>query len=77
MYKNESKIKNAPMHKTTTNYDITADEISIEWMEALEKNGLQSIAYKGVSKNIIRNLLNYSKQLAVLGSAPKIMVSAN
>lgn len=65
------------MHKTTTDYDITADKISIEWMEELEKDGLRSIAYRGVSKNIIENLLNYSRQLAVFGSAPKIMVSAN
>lgn len=65
------------MHKTTTDYDIAADEISIKWMEELEKDGFKAIAYKGVSKKIIENLLNYSRQLAVLGSTSKIMVSTN
>lgn len=65
------------MQKITTNYDVTTDDIPNEWMERLEKDGLASVARKGPASSLIQNIMNYSKQLVVLGSATKMLVSLN
>ncbi|MDR0363406.1 MAG: hypothetical protein LBH92_00040 [Bacteroidales bacterium] len=73
----KSIIKQAPMQKTTTNYDVIADEIPDEWMDELKKDGLASLACKGASKKMIDNLVRYSQQLAIISSKSNISISAN
>jgi len=64
------------MQKWSHNYAAT-NHIPSEWLDSLEKDHLAAVALRGPGKNLINNILLYSKQLVVLGSITKILVSLN
>jgi hypothetical protein len=64
------------MHKWSHDYAAT-NYIPSEWLESLEKDHLVTAALRGPRKNLINNILLYSKQLVVLGSITKILVNLN
>ena len=70
------KLKILPMHKWLHDYAAT-NYIPSEWLDSLEKDHLASVALRGPGKNLIHNILLYSKQLVVLGSITKILVNLN
>ena len=64
------------MQKWSHDY-VATNYIPSEWLDSLEKDSLAAVALRGPSKNLINNVLLYSKQLVVLGSITKILVSLN
>jgi len=64
------------MQKWSHDY-VATNYIPSEWLDSLEKDSLAAVALRGPSKNLINNVLLDSKQLVVLGSITKILVSLN
>ena len=64
------------MQRWLRNY-ATTNYIPNEWLENLEKDNLAEIALRGPGKNLMNNILQYSRQLVVLGSITKIFVNLN
>ncbi|MCL2510588.1 MAG: hypothetical protein FWF09_00900 [Bacteroidales bacterium] len=57
--------------------NVATDYIPNAWLEDLRKDNLAGIALRGPGKNLTRNVLQYSRQLVVLGSMRKILVNLN
>jgi len=57
--------------------NVATNYIPSAWLEDLRKDNLAGVALRGPGKNLISNLLHYSRQLVVLGSMTKIFVSLN
>ena len=64
------------MQKWSHNY-VSTNYIPSEWLDSLEKDNLATVALRGPGKNLIQNILQYSRQLVVLGSITKIFVNLN
>ena len=64
------------MQKWSHNY-ATTNYIPNEWLVSLEQDNLAAVALRGPGKNLINNILQYSRQLVVLGSMTKILVGLN
>jgi hypothetical protein len=71
-----SKIKKMPMQRCSHN-EVATDYIPSAWLENLRKDNLAGIALRGPGKNLTSNVLQYSRQLVVLGSMTKILVNLN
>jgi hypothetical protein len=64
------------MQRWSHNY-VATNYIPSEWLDSLERDNLATVALRGPSRSLINNILQYSRQLVVLGSITKIFVNLN
>jgi len=57
--------------------NVATDYIPNAWLENLKKDNLAGVALRGPGKVLTSNVLQYSRQLVVLGSMTKILVNLN
>ena len=57
--------------------EVATDYIPSAWLKNLRKDNLAGVALRGPGKNLTSNVLQYSRQLVVLGSMTKILVNLN